>query len=151
MHPAYILISASVSVLLGNAEGVYHLESGTYPECTQRPFIQVHYDAARESVYIERLDRAGNRRGWQWLNFGPLDGKRQQSEGFFTDGKFERYTVKKSGKKIRLRRETKSCNMKFFCGRWKHSTEVTLSGSNVLVGLLAGTQQCVYRYFGSKI
>ena len=144
MHPAFILISASVSVLLSNAEGIYQLESGTYPECIERPYIQFHHDAAKESVHIERLDKAGNSRGWQWLNFGPLDGKKQKIEGFFTDEKFLRYKLKKSGDKIRLRRETKSCNMKLFCGRWQHSTQVTLSDSDVLVELRGGTERCVY-------
>ena len=71
--------------------------------------------------------------------------KNKKIEGFFLDSKFERYKLKKSGENIRLRRETKSCNMGVFCGRWKLSTEITLDGPNVLVGLRGGTEQCVYQ------
>lgn len=144
MHSVFLLISVSASVLLGSAEGIYQLESGTYPECVERPLIQVRYDAAAESVNIERLDKQGNSRGWQWLNFGPLDGKKQKIEGFFTDKKFLRFKLKKSGENIRLRREAKSCNLGVFCSRWTPTDEVTLSGSSVLVGLRADTEQCVY-------
>ena len=83
MHASILLISLSASVLLGNAEGIYYFESGSYPECTQRPFIHVHYDAARESLDIERLDKSGNNRGWQWLHFGTPDGKKQKNRRIF--------------------------------------------------------------------
>ena len=97
MHPVYYLITATVSALLGNTEGIYQLESGTYPECTQRPFIQVHYDAARESVLIERLDSPANSRGWEWMKFEPLNGERHMTDAFFAISKFERYKLKKIG------------------------------------------------------
>ena len=91
-----LLPIALIGLSLGGYQGTYELVAGNYPECAERRYIQLHYDDHQQSLEIERLDDWKRSRGWQWLYFKPLDGKRRLVNAFFTMSEYERFKVRKS-------------------------------------------------------
>lgn len=129
-------------------EGTYELSSGDYPECTNRQFIEIRRDHTAPGdagLTVVPLDSTMHDRGWEWLRFTPLDGKRRVATSDFGLIDYERFTHSNVQQGLELRHEVKSCQMRFFCGPWKIQTTILLTGSSAQIGLRSGFATCDYR------
>ncbi len=142
---ALILSFTAIGSSLTNYEGVYKLVDGGYPECVEWQYIQLHHDPKAQSLLVERLDAMMHSRGWEWLYFQPINGKRQQVEGNFTVSKYVRIKSNVTNAGVRLVREEKHSNMRFLCSRWHRSELIVVTESAVRISLREGVDQCTYQ------
>jgi hypothetical protein len=136
---------------LAKYEAIYELFYGDYPECTSREFIAVRRDDSvgqNAGLIVVPLDRQMSDRGWEWLRFTPLDGKRRIATSDFGLVQYERFTYKNVQWGLELRHEVKSCQLRFFCGPWKLQTTLLLRNSSAQIGLRNGFAACDYRSIG---
>ena len=139
-----LLPIALIGLSLGSYQGIYELVAGDYPECVRHRYIQLHYDQHENSLEIEGLDDWKRSRGWQWLYFKPLDGKRRLVNAFFTMSEYERFKVRKSKKGLSIIQEQKECNMRFLCGRWHRSEVLVLMETSLRINVRDDVAPCSY-------